>query len=516
MTEEEKKKEEALKKLQESFMKARKKRGNNMEYMWDPPLNVIVADMYWKDTSHAWIQVAKFYYTLMTQKKAQNLSKQVGKDIYFWVSYNLVVSRLWHYGIRNKCTVSRALELLCHPTDGLPPLLKRMDTHTSNGRLRLYYAKTEVFDDLFRKSVDHEFYILNEQAYQIDEDDDDCSDDLFDDDSTPPDFLAMIKEPAKQETPEAKEFILPEWWDKFWKEVSATGNYKDNIYKDKEETMVNGYVQKAVNTISSILDGTYYNKGFYGEHHDVKYDLSGVTIDIIIDAMKKYKVKDPCTMDDVVCTYPGRGNVSRKSGFISLVCIGEQWPKDKSPSSKHITQKIKPSSREEIKTFFKSRVRVPETLDFIWNESSSPAKYYPELVEDSPLYWGIYFKVAEEHDSNYYVDKDNPEKSGLWSRNNPLKGIVSVQTLVNTILVCAKSAGFTFEELMSYLVVGKDDNYIWALTMQWVYNNKSEVRLGNHLTENAAKFIYSTMKLIPNGFYTGVPDRLRVKDKKVG
>ena len=39
-----------------------------------------------------------------------------------------------------------------------------------------------------------------------------------------------------------------------------------------------------LNTISSILDGTYYDKGFYGEHHDVKYDLTSVTIDSIIHA----------------------------------------------------------------------------------------------------------------------------------------------------------------------------------------------------------------------------------------
>lgn len=219
-------------------------------------------------------------------------------------------------------------------------------------------------------------------------------------------------------------------------------------------------------------------------------------------------------MKDMIKPFFHKGT-AKKSRLLDVIFTGSSFPDTSKPaSSKSLTAKITPSSREEIKTFFKGRVRVPETLDFIWNESSSPAKYYPELVEDSPLYWGLYFKVAEEHDSNYYVNKDDPSKSGLWARNNPSKGVVSVQTLVTTILMCAKSAGFTFEELMSYLVVGKDNNYIWALTMQWVYNNKSEVRLGNHLTENAAKFIYSTMKLTPNSFYTGYPDRLKVVEKK--
>jgi hypothetical protein len=479
--------------------KERKKKMKRVGFMQFPSFNYDVADLYAEEWDNSeWLIFCIWFWGLYESRDKFKATKRVidGTE-YIWVSYKLVVQRLFVLGFRNMETISRWITRLSNPIgdNQKPALLKKyLGTSPYDDVSAVYLAPTDALKALCShnpEAVD---------AYMIGDD--------YIDNTVPAE--APIEE-KKKDPP--KEFQFPEWWDVYWAKVTSLGHkYTDNVYK-KNTSTVNKYIIKTVDAIQSLFDGTYYST--IGKDHIVKYDLSKLTMEMLLKGL------EDCWMPDegdavygVLCPF-SIDRKMKKSRLLDVIFTGSSFPDTSKPaSSKPLTQKIKPSSREEIKTFFKGRVRAPDTLNFIWNESSSPAKYYPELVEDSPFYWGIYFKVAEEHDANYCVDKDNPSKSGLWSRNNPLKGVVSVQTLVNTILMCAKSAGFTFEELMSYLVVGKDDNYIWVLTMQWVYNNKSEVRLGNHLTENAAKFIYSTMKLTANSFYTGYPDRLKVVEKK--
>ena len=419
------------------FEDAKQRRGSKLVYLREPWLNLIVADKYKEDTSYAWIEIAKFYATLTAQKKAKKVAIQQDGDTYYWMSFNLIISRLWHYGIRSKSTVSRALHLLCNPTSKSPPLLKRIQKRDSNGHIRLYYAKTDTFDDLF--DTDPEWAEDNEFEYKSSDEDD-----VFDDEESPSGEI-----PHAEEKP-VELFTFPDWWDHFWEEVSATGKYTDKIYKDKYPTVVNGYVQDAVKAISSILEGVYYDKGFYGEFHDVKYDLSAVTIDSIIDAMKKYNVKEAVTMKEVVCPFAGKGKNSRKSRFISLVCVGTEWPKDNVP--------VKPKS-------FYEADKPDKSPDWIWEPHQLPS-LYPEIQQDDRKFWGFYVTAMEYIDDCQKNKGTDRTKWGLWAKLN--NGLTNpANNIFMDIFRSAKEAGMPLDEVYS-LHMGDVDNFLWILTARRV------------------------------------------------
>lgn len=255
------------------FEDAVKKRGSKMAYLWEPPLNVTVADRYKNDTSCAWIEVARFYYTLVAQERAKSFAVEHGGKWYYWVSYSLVISRLWHFGIRSKSTVSRAFNLLCQPSNGEPPLLQRISKMDQNGHLKVYYAKTPHFDALF--STDVEYASQSETSYQYN--DEDSYNDILD--------------PIEGDEPSAEvpaEDALPAWFDAQWQKCHASGKFKACSKTSTRGTNaggINKYAKDFAFCVQSIADGTFYDtygKAFKSKPYKIPADL---TIDSIVDGV---------------------------------------------------------------------------------------------------------------------------------------------------------------------------------------------------------------------------------------
>lgn len=247
-----------------SFEDAHKRRGSKLVYLREPWLNLVVADKYRNDTSCAWIEIAKFFASLTSQKKAQKISITMGADVYYWMSYNLIISRLWHYGIRSKSTVSRALFLLCNPSNNQLPLLKRIDKRDSNGHPRLYYAKTDAFDDLF--DTDPEWASQNIEEFEQKEEDD-STDDVFDE-PTP--------EPAKPQ--------FPDWFEEQWGILVKSKFPSAKQYKSDGVTP-NKYALDFAEAVQEIVDGTFY-KGKGKTIKDKSIDIpEGLSVEDVIEAV---------------------------------------------------------------------------------------------------------------------------------------------------------------------------------------------------------------------------------------
>lgn len=253
------------------FEESLKRRGTKMVYLLEPPLNVTVADKYKDDTSYAWIEIARFYYTLSHYQKSKEFAIEHNGDLYYWVSYNLVISRLWHFGIRSKSTVSRALELLCNPSNNNPPLLKRIERIDSNGHKRLYYAKTGCLDDLFSTDIEYSIQSTNEYNTQTD----DGESEMFD---------------TQDEIPEQTEetsSALPEWFDAEWDKCLQSGKFQSCskiCSRGKNAGNINRYAEDFAKAVTSISDGTFYN--VFGGLVKTKYALpEGLTPSEIVDGV---------------------------------------------------------------------------------------------------------------------------------------------------------------------------------------------------------------------------------------
>jgi len=464
----------------EDAIAMRKKTGTT--FLDEPNINYDIIDVYRDDVDVAWIMCAKYFWNLQRSpsSKVEDQTLIRNNDKFYWISCDVVISRLWYHGIRSRSTVSRAFTALCKPSNGLPPVLLQYKSYNRNGHPMVYYAETNVFKALFSTdggTIEQQATVLNKCLK-----DNTPVDNVCDPDEVPDPEGELPKLPEKPAEP----FTFPDWWDHFWEEVSATGKYTDKIYKDKYPTVVNGYVQDTIEAISSILDGTYYDKGSYGEEHDVKYDLSAVTIDSIIDALEKYNVKEPITMKEVVCPFPGKGKKSRKSRFLSLVCVGTEWPKDNASVKLSKVPRIKPDKcRPELKD---------PTPSFVWAEGYSsvqntPDRHYSEFAFDSPMFWGLYREIQEYHDECTKPD-------GIWIHNNTSgKPPVSMLKIVMAMLEAAKDAGVSYDELIREVKVGVDKNWIWALTIQKVFLAQNSYKIGRGLTGDPYKFLYDKWPL---------------------
>jgi hypothetical protein len=395
------------------------------------------ADKYWEVYDCAeWLIICQWFYAFYRDAVNKKITKYrpTDKQQYAWVSYKWLAQRLGAYGIRNPDTIGRWFTKLSTDTPNAPALLKKwvvFDEDTQHSSV--YLCPTEACVQLFAVPTSTED--MADYVARIAEE---SSDDNFsEEDSQPP------EKPAEP-------FTFPDWWDHFWEEVSATGKYTDKIYKDKYPTVVNGYVQDAVKAISSIMDGTYYDKGFYGEFHDVKYDLSAITIDSIINAMKKYNTKEPVTMKEVVCPFAGKGKNSRKSRFISLVCVGTEWPKDNAP--------VKPKKLPEAD-------KPENTPNWIWESHQLPS-LYPEIQQDDRKFWGFYVTAMEYIDDCQKNKGTDRTKWGLWAKLN--NGLTNpANNIFMDIFRSAKEAEMSLDDVYS-MHMGDCNNFLWILTARRV------------------------------------------------
>lgn len=185
--------------------KARKLCGEDMFYLADPYVNLHVLDLYQKDTGAAWLLVAKFMYNFTNSHSPKILAhvKKIGNATYYWISYDIVISRLWHYGIRSRSTVCNAFASLCDPKGGLPPLLLKHSEINTYGRPMVYYTPTEMFNNLF---VQHPSSIVKQnQDRMLAGESSDVSGEAPEPEEEQP------KPPEKPIEP----FTFPDWWDHF-------------------------------------------------------------------------------------------------------------------------------------------------------------------------------------------------------------------------------------------------------------------------------------------------------------
>ena len=377
-----------------SFDDMRKKRGNKLVYLREPWLNVVVADMYKSDTSCAWIEIAKFYESLTRQKKAKKVAITIGSDTYYWMSFNLIISRLWHYGIRSKSTVSRALYLLCNPSDGKPPLLKRIERLDKNKRLRLYYAKTDNFDALF--DTDPEWASQNESDYEIEEDNED---DVFDDPEVP---AGTTKDPVNE---------FPDWFDKQWEVLKASGRFTSCNKCNPKTDVPYKYATDFAKGVEQLIDGTFYKGvGAWIKDKTIKIP-EGLTVESIIEAVLSVEGK--------LITNPLKALVLQTANM-NYSPLLKYWEKNgvagsstrsqaTSPATKPVTKSSGKSVRSNVQYTeedYKSNRKVMYTYDYI--KSYLPNGMVGEMVYgDVSDYWLDKNKFVKKYDNritNFCLD----------------------------------------------------------------------------------------------------------------
>lgn len=349
------------------FEESLKRRGTKMIYLLEPPLNVTVADRYKDDTSYAWIEIARFYYTLSHQQKSKEFAIEHNGNLYYWVSYNLVISRLWHFGIRSKSTVSRALELLCNPSNNNPPLLERIERIDNNGHKRLYYAKTECFDDLF--STDVEYSIQSTNEYNIPTDDKDPE--MFD---------------TQDEAPEQKN-NLPDWFDVEWDKCLRSGKFTSCsklCSRGKNAGNINKYAEDFAKAVVSIADGTFYN--VFGGLVKTKYTLpEGLSPSEIVDGI--------IASVNTTAPNPFAQVIMRTAKTVSspyLLWYSRQGNKQSGSKRLHA-------------------VRVAQSVPHEWYESRKPYKYIWNMPDgNGGTYQGYITDYFLEHGGKGLVEKFDP------------------------------------------------------------------------------------------------------------
>lgn len=419
-----------------SFEEAKQRRGKKMVYLKAPWLNVIVADKYKDDTSYAWVELAKFFVTLTGQPKATKVAVIHEGTMYYWMSYNLIISRLWHYGIRSKSTVSRALYLLCNPSNNQPPILKRIEKRDRNGHLRLYYTGTDALDDLF--STDPEWADHSEDAY-----DSSNEDDVFDDEAS--------EEPPKSET-HTEDFVFPKWWNDYFEKIQSFNKYGDNLYKRGKGTL-NKHIIESVRYINALLDGTFYDE--IGADLTDKYDLSGMTLDRIIKGLDDCWVKEGSNpyVKDVIKPFSVKGT-ARSSPLLDTI-FGTRFQK---PLAKPKPKKLPEADPPK------------DPPKWLWDKPHLPS-LYPDITPDDRHFWAFYLAAVEYAEDCQIKKGDDRSKWGMWPRQN--NGVTtSPNNFLLDIFRAAKKAGMGVEEIYS-LKFGDVNNFLWILTAREMKQNHS-------------------------------------------
>lgn len=447
--------------------KARKLCGEDMFYLADPYVNLDVLDLYQKDTGAAWLLVAKFMYNFMSSNNPKIVShiKKVGNVSYYWISYDLVISRLWHYGIRSRSTICNAFSALCTPSDELPPLLLKYSEINTYGRPMVYYTSTEMFRNLF---VQHPTSILkqNQARMEAGESSDVESTDAKSDTEAPVNYTQKCSE-------------IPDDWFPIFAQIRECGFYKDKADRDAKGSVF-GYNQKLYTYISEILNGTFYENS--GRKITNRYNLEGLTKEQILEWITKENHIPAGGEDYAYRTIVYTTSKATYSPLLNALCGGGTTSAAKSTKN----PRIQPDKyRPELKD---------PTPSFVWAEGYSsvqntPDRHYPEFSLNSPMFWGLYREVQEYHEACTAPD-------GIWLHNNTSgKPPVSVLKIVMAMLEAAKDAGISYDELVREVKVGVDKNWIWALTIQKVFTAQNSYKIGRGVTGDLYKHLYNAWPL---------------------
>jgi len=148
----------------EDAIAMRKKTGTT--FLDEPNINYDIIDVYRDDVDVAWIMCAKYFWNLQRSpsSKVEDQTLIRNNDKFYWISCDVVISRLWYHGIRSRSTVSRAFTALCKPSNGLPPVLLQYKSYNRNGHPMVYYAETNVFKALFSTdggTIEQQATVLN-------------------------------------------------------------------------------------------------------------------------------------------------------------------------------------------------------------------------------------------------------------------------------------------------------------------------------------------------------------------
>jgi len=460
----------------EDAIAMRKKTGTT--FFDEPNFNYEIIDLYRDDVDVAWIMCAKYFWNLQRSPSSKVKDQTFIKDgdKYFWVSCDVVISRLWYHGIRSRSTVSKAFKLLCYPSNGLPPVLLQCKSYNHNGHPMVYYAETDVFRALF--STDGS--TIEQQALDLNK----CLEDNASIDNADEGTPEESASPAKKHEP----FALPAWWNSFYEKVQAFNKYTDNIYKDDGIT-VNGYVVDAVKAIDAILDGTFYSKP---EHQGfaIKYDLSGASLDSVIDGLGKCWVPDGgCHMKDVIIPFY-KGKNTRKSRLLEVM-FGKTSPVSSKPAKFIIKEEsYEPGKKEGEGDRSPSSIWFGENNGF----NERPDKYYPELTLNHPRVWGLYHAIKD-----YAASCKSPE--GIWTKHNKPGTTVSDIDILYWVLRVASEHGCTSDDIFQNIIIGDDSNYLWALVIQYAFNN-NRYKLARD--EKKSSYLYCGAKDLNHSMYTKV------------
>lgn len=405
--------------------KERKKKMKRVGFMQFPSFNYDVADLYAEEWDNSeWLIFCMWFWGLYESRDKFKATKRVidGTE-YIWVSYKLVVQRLFVLGFRNMETISRWITRLSNPIgdNQKPPLLKKyLGTSPYDDVSAVYLAPTDALKALCShnpEAVD---------AYMIG---DDCADNALPEE-------APVEEKKKDHP---KEFRFPEWWDVYWTKVSSMSHkYTDNVYK-KNTSTVNKYIIKTVDAIQSLFDGTYYNT--IGKDHIVKYDLSKLTMEMLLKGL------EDCWMPDeggavysVLCPF-SIDRKMKKSRLLDVIFTGKSFV------NKPIS--TKPRFKE---------AEPPEYVPYFFDKRHDPTDCYPELTWENKLFWGFYYYVTEQITDRLgtKLNLSDPSTFGPWVKQN--NGTRRARDVIfMDIIHTGKKLGYTFEDIMNRLKF--DDPY---------------------------------------------------------
>lgn len=281
---------------------------------------------------------------------------------------------------------------------------------------------------------------------------------------------------------------IPDDWFSIFARVRECGFYQDKADKDPNGVLY-GYNEKLYTYVSEILDGTFYEKS--GKNITNRHDTSGLTRDIIVDWLVGAN-RLPAGRDG----YANRAilyltKTATYSPMLNALC-GKTSPVSSKPA-KFI---IKEESYEPSKKEGEEGDRSPSSIWFGENNgfNERPDKYYPELTLNHPRVWGLYHAIKD-----YAASCKSPE--GIWTKHNKPETTVSDIDILYWVLRVASEHGCTSDEIFQNIIIGDDSNYLWALTIQYVFNNKG-YKLARD--EKKSSYLYCGAKDLNHSMYTKV------------